>query len=67
MPLPRHWQDADRTWHMGQLRPHGPIWTPFDVAYKHAKEVSKFWRQDAVEPTEHPEEVAPAFIFLASE
>jgi NAD(P)-dependent dehydrogenase (short-subunit alcohol dehydrogenase family) len=45
----------------------GPIWTPFNIADKDAEEVSKFGSKTPLSRPGQPEEVAPAFIFLASE
>jgi NAD(P)-dependent dehydrogenase (short-subunit alcohol dehydrogenase family) len=45
----------------------GPIWTPFNVADKDAEDVSKFGSKTPLNRPGQPEEVAPAFIFLASE
>jgi NAD(P)-dependent dehydrogenase (short-subunit alcohol dehydrogenase family) len=45
----------------------GPIWTSFNVADKDAEEVSSFGAKTPLNRPGQPEEVAPAFIFLASE
>jgi NAD(P)-dependent dehydrogenase (short-subunit alcohol dehydrogenase family) len=45
----------------------GPVWTPLNVADKSAKDVSKFGKQTPMERPAQPEEVAPAFVFFASE
>lgn len=45
----------------------GPIWTPFNVADKEAKDVSRFGSKTPLHRPGQPEEVAPAYIFLASE
>jgi NAD(P)-dependent dehydrogenase (short-subunit alcohol dehydrogenase family) len=44
----------------------GPVWTPLNPADKEAKDVSKFGAQTAMKRPAQPEEIAPAFVFLAS-
>jgi NAD(P)-dependent dehydrogenase (short-subunit alcohol dehydrogenase family) len=45
----------------------GPIWTPFNVADKPAKEVAKHGANTSMKRPGQPEEVAPAYVFFASE
>jgi NAD(P)-dependent dehydrogenase (short-subunit alcohol dehydrogenase family) len=45
----------------------GPVWTPLNVADKPANEVSKFGQQTPMERPAQPEEIAPAYVFFASE
>jgi NAD(P)-dependent dehydrogenase (short-subunit alcohol dehydrogenase family) len=45
----------------------GPIWTPLNVADKSAKDVAKFGQDTAMQRPGQPEEVAPAYVFFASE
>ncbi|MFC5412631.1 SDR family oxidoreductase [Larkinella bovis] len=45
----------------------GPIWTPLIVATKTEKEVAEFGKDTPLERVGQPAEVAPAFVFLASE
>ena len=45
----------------------GPIWTPFNVADKPAKEVAKHGADTPMKRPGQPEEVAPAYVFFASE
>ena len=45
----------------------GPIWTPLNVVDKPAKEVSKFGGDTSMKRPGQPEEVAPAFVFFASD
>ena len=45
----------------------GPIWTPFNVADKSAKEVAKHGANTPMKRPGQPEEVAPAYVFFASE
>jgi NAD(P)-dependent dehydrogenase (short-subunit alcohol dehydrogenase family) len=45
----------------------GPIWTPLNVADKPAKEVSEHGADTPMKRPGQPEEVAPAFVFFASE
>lgn len=45
----------------------GPIWTPLNVADKPAKEVAKHGEDTPMKRPGQPEEVAPAFVFFASD
>ncbi len=44
----------------------GPVWTPFNPADKPADEVAEFGNDSAMRRPAQPEEVAPAYVFLAS-
>lgn len=44
----------------------GPVWTPLNPADKQARDVSKFGAQTTMKRPAQPEEIAPAFVFLAS-
>jgi NAD(P)-dependent dehydrogenase (short-subunit alcohol dehydrogenase family) len=44
----------------------GPVWTPLNPADKTAKDVSQFGAHSAMKRPAQPEEIAPAFVFLAS-
>lgn len=44
----------------------GPIWTPLNVSDKPAKEVAKHGADTPMKRPGQPEEVAPAFVFFAS-
>ena len=44
----------------------GPVWTPFNPADKPADEVAEFGRDSAMGRPAQPEELSPAFVFLAS-
>ena len=44
----------------------GPVWTPFNPADKPADEVSEFGKDSAMRRAAQPEELSPAFVFLAS-
>ncbi len=44
----------------------GPVWTPLNPADKAAKDVSEFGAHTAMKRPAQPEEIAPAFVFLAS-
>jgi len=44
----------------------GPVWTPFNVADRAADEVAKFGSQTPMKRPAQPEEIAPAFVFLAA-
>ena len=45
----------------------GPIWTPLNVADKPAKEVAKHGADTPMKRPGQPEEVAPAYVFFASD
>jgi NAD(P)-dependent dehydrogenase (short-subunit alcohol dehydrogenase family) len=44
----------------------GPVWTPLNTQAKPAKEVPKFGADAAMGRPAQPEELAPAYVFLAS-
>jgi NAD(P)-dependent dehydrogenase (short-subunit alcohol dehydrogenase family) len=44
----------------------GPVWTPLNPADKQARDVSKFGADTLMKRPAQPEEIAPAFLFLAS-
>ena len=44
----------------------GPVWTPLNVADKDAKDVAKFGADTPMHRPAQPEEIAPAYVFLAS-
>ena len=44
----------------------GPVWTPLNPADKKAKDVSQFGSQTVMKRPAQPEEIAPAYVFLAS-
>lgn len=44
----------------------GPVWTPLNPADKKAADVSKFGSDVPMKRPAQPEEIAPAFVFLAS-
>jgi len=44
----------------------GPVWTPLDPSDKEAKDVSKFGADMPMKRPAQPEEIAPAYVFLAS-
>src|SRR5438270_6969857 len=45
----------------------GPVWTPLNIADKDAKQASKHGKDVPMERPAQPEEIAPAFVFFASE
>jgi NAD(P)-dependent dehydrogenase (short-subunit alcohol dehydrogenase family) len=45
----------------------GPIWTPLIVSTKTEEEVAEFGKDTPLERVGQPAEVAPAYVFLASE
>jgi NAD(P)-dependent dehydrogenase (short-subunit alcohol dehydrogenase family) len=44
----------------------GPVWTPLNPADKKAKDVTKFGATTPMKRPAQPEEIAPAYVFLAS-
>jgi NAD(P)-dependent dehydrogenase (short-subunit alcohol dehydrogenase family) len=44
----------------------GPVWTPLNPADKPAEDVSRFGAHTPMKRPAQPEEIAPAFVFLAS-
>ncbi|GAA5007307.1 SDR family oxidoreductase [Pseudoluteimonas lycopersici] len=44
----------------------GPVWTPFNPADKPAGKVAEFGKDSAMRRPAQPEELSPAFVFLAS-
>ena len=44
----------------------GPVWTPLNPADKEAEKVAEFGAHAAMKRPAQPEEIAPAFVFLAS-
>ncbi|MGD9912590.1 MAG: SDR family oxidoreductase [Rhizobiaceae bacterium] len=44
----------------------GPVWTPLNPSEKEAEDVSKFGSQTPMKRPAQPEEIAPAYVFLAS-
>jgi NAD(P)-dependent dehydrogenase (short-subunit alcohol dehydrogenase family) len=44
----------------------GPVWTPLNPADKPAKVVEKFGADTPMRRPAQPEEIAPAFVFLAA-
>jgi NAD(P)-dependent dehydrogenase (short-subunit alcohol dehydrogenase family) len=45
----------------------GPVWTPLNPSDKPAKEVAEFGSDTPMKRPAQPEEIAPAFVFFASE
>jgi NAD(P)-dependent dehydrogenase (short-subunit alcohol dehydrogenase family) len=44
----------------------GPVWTPLNPSDKEAKDVRKFGADTPMKRPAQPEEIAPAYVFLAS-
>lgn len=44
----------------------GPVWTPLNPADKEAKDVAHFGEKTPMKRPAQPEEIAPAYVFLAS-
>ena len=57
---------VERSIRVNQVAP-GPIWTPLIVATKSPEEVAKFGKDTPMERPGQPAELAPAYVFLASE
>jgi NAD(P)-dependent dehydrogenase (short-subunit alcohol dehydrogenase family) len=45
----------------------GPVWTPLNIADKEAKDVTKFGADTPMKRPAQPEEIAPAYVFFASD
>ena len=45
----------------------GPVWTPLNPADKDAKDVTKFGADTPLKRPAQPEEIAPAYVYFASE
>lgn len=45
----------------------GPVWTPLNAVDKSPKELSEFGKKTPMGRPAEPDEIAPAFVFLASE
>ena len=58
-------QLADRGIRVNVVAP-GPVWTPLNPADKPAKAVEKFGGDTPMRRPAQPEEIAPAFVFLAA-
>jgi NAD(P)-dependent dehydrogenase (short-subunit alcohol dehydrogenase family) len=44
----------------------GPVWTPLNPADKSAEKVAQFGADTPMKRPAQPEEIAPAFVFLAA-
>jgi NAD(P)-dependent dehydrogenase (short-subunit alcohol dehydrogenase family) len=44
----------------------GPVWTPLNPADRPSEQVAKFGSQTAMRRAAQPEEIAPAFVFMAA-
>jgi hypothetical protein len=44
----------------------GPVWTPLNPADKPAKQVNAFGSDTPMKRAAQPEEIAPAFVFMAA-
>ena len=44
----------------------GPVWTPLNPADRRAEEVATFGSQTAMKRAAQPEEIAPAYVFMAA-
>jgi NAD(P)-dependent dehydrogenase (short-subunit alcohol dehydrogenase family) len=56
---------ADRGIRVNAVAP-GPVWTPLNPADKQAEQVAKFGADTPMKRPAQPEEIAPAFVFLAA-
>ncbi len=44
----------------------GPVWTPLNPADKEKKDIARFGADTPMQRPAQPEEIAPAYVFLAS-
>jgi NAD(P)-dependent dehydrogenase (short-subunit alcohol dehydrogenase family) len=44
----------------------GPVWTPLNHSDKSSKDITQFGAQTPMKRAAQPEEIAPAYVFLAS-
>jgi NAD(P)-dependent dehydrogenase (short-subunit alcohol dehydrogenase family) len=44
----------------------GPVWTPLNPADRQPKQVAKFGQESVMKRAAQPEEIAPAFVFMAA-
>ena len=58
-------QLIDRGIRVNAIAP-GPVWTPLNPADKQAEHVAKFGSDTAMKRAAQPEEIAPAFVFMAA-
>jgi NAD(P)-dependent dehydrogenase (short-subunit alcohol dehydrogenase family) len=56
---------AERKIRVNAVAP-GPVWTPLNTAAKPAEEVAKFGAESTIGRPAQPEELAPTYVFLAS-
>jgi NAD(P)-dependent dehydrogenase (short-subunit alcohol dehydrogenase family) len=56
---------VDRGIRVNAIAP-GPVWTPLNPADKQPAQVAKFGSQTAMKRAAQPEEIAPAFVFMAA-
>jgi NAD(P)-dependent dehydrogenase (short-subunit alcohol dehydrogenase family) len=56
---------ADRGIRVNAVAP-GPVWTPFNPADKPTEELPKFGSKTAMKRPAQPEELSPAYVFLAA-
>jgi NAD(P)-dependent dehydrogenase (short-subunit alcohol dehydrogenase family) len=56
---------VDRGIRVNAIAP-GPVWTPLNPADRQAEQVAKFGSATAMKRAAQPEEIAPAFVFMAA-
>jgi NAD(P)-dependent dehydrogenase (short-subunit alcohol dehydrogenase family) len=56
---------VDRGIRVNAIAP-GPVWTPLNPADKKGEQVAKFGSDTAMKRAAQPEEIAPAFVFMAA-
>ena len=67
MPLPARSRRILSTRAFASTRsPPAPVWTPLNPADKQAEQVAKFGSGTAMKRAAQPEEIAPAFVFMAA-
>jgi len=58
-------QLADKGIRVNAVAP-GPVWTPLNPADRSAEEITEFGKQTDFKRPAQPEELSPAYVFLAS-
>ena len=61
-----NWRNPQHDDRARQKKPRLPVWTPLNPADKAADKVSQFGAQTVMKRPAQPEEIAPAYVFLAS-
>jgi NAD(P)-dependent dehydrogenase (short-subunit alcohol dehydrogenase family) len=59
------WEATPKGIRVNAIAP-GPVWTPLNPADRRAEQVAKFGSDTAMKRAAQPEEIAPAFVFMAA-